>query len=232
MGLLRHAGFSGDSASIAVAARPGNHICGSVLSWERGCCRVKSCCAAPVAQRVVPLGIWCNWQHNGFWYRHSRFESWYPSQVTPRSLRPGSFSFVAREGACLDWVAPWVSWRRISMAGTCAYGLVAVGVVSGIDAGANHRHQSHAPRGQAGKRCCSGGDPGQRFWWVFWAKREPTDLVPCSLVSGTAVVRLLLSPLGSGSGASMRLLQLPIIGIEFGGSDRSSTCNAASDLRF
>src|SRR5699024_909415 len=24
-------------------------------------------------------GVWCNWQHNGFWYRHSRFESWYPS---------------------------------------------------------------------------------------------------------------------------------------------------------
>ncbi len=21
-------------------------------------------------------GLWCNWQHNGFWYRHSRFESW------------------------------------------------------------------------------------------------------------------------------------------------------------
>lgn len=25
------------------------------------------------------FGIWCNWQHIGFWYRHSRFESWYPS---------------------------------------------------------------------------------------------------------------------------------------------------------
>ena len=25
-------------------------------------------------------GVWCNWQHSGFWYRHSRFESWYPSQ--------------------------------------------------------------------------------------------------------------------------------------------------------
>jgi hypothetical protein len=24
-------------------------------------------------------GVWCNWQHSGFWYRHSRFESWYPS---------------------------------------------------------------------------------------------------------------------------------------------------------
>ncbi|CAD5940398.1 protein of unknown function [Streptomyces sp. KY75] len=21
-------------------------------------------------------GLWCNWQHYGFWYRHSRFESW------------------------------------------------------------------------------------------------------------------------------------------------------------
>ncbi len=28
---------------------------------------------------VKPLGVWCNWQHYGFWFRHSRFESWYPS---------------------------------------------------------------------------------------------------------------------------------------------------------
>ncbi len=26
------------------------------------------------------LGVWCNWQHGGFWYRCSWFESRYPSQ--------------------------------------------------------------------------------------------------------------------------------------------------------
>ncbi len=34
-----------------------------------------------------PLGVWCNWQHNGFWYRHSRFESWYPSCESGTILR-------------------------------------------------------------------------------------------------------------------------------------------------
>ncbi len=29
---------------------------------------------------LTDSGVWCNWQHNGFWYRHSRFESWYPSE--------------------------------------------------------------------------------------------------------------------------------------------------------
>ena len=51
----------------------------------------------PASQRTLPVnclrsrkmacdqrlqvadGVWCNWQHSGFWYRHSRFESWYPS---------------------------------------------------------------------------------------------------------------------------------------------------------
>ena len=32
-----------------------------------------------VSQALTGSGVWCNWQHNGFWYRHSRFESWYPS---------------------------------------------------------------------------------------------------------------------------------------------------------
>lgn len=26
-------------------------------------------------------GVWCNWQHEGFWFPYSRFESWYPSAV-------------------------------------------------------------------------------------------------------------------------------------------------------
>lgn len=26
------------------------------------------------------IGVWCNWQHSGFWYRHSWFESRYPSE--------------------------------------------------------------------------------------------------------------------------------------------------------
>src|SRR5690348_849601 len=30
----------------------------------------------------IPTGVWCNWQHAGFWFRQSRFESWYPS-VSP-----------------------------------------------------------------------------------------------------------------------------------------------------
>ena len=38
---------------------------------------------------VIPLGVWCNWQHYGFWFRHSRFESWYPSSVQ-RSFEPRS----------------------------------------------------------------------------------------------------------------------------------------------
>jgi hypothetical protein len=35
-----------------------------------------------------PLGVWCNWQHSGFWYRRSWFESRYPSQTDERP--PGS----------------------------------------------------------------------------------------------------------------------------------------------
>ncbi len=40
-------------------------------------------CSGNRLDRVVEVfahhgGVWCNWQHNGFWYRHSRFESWYP----------------------------------------------------------------------------------------------------------------------------------------------------------
>ena len=35
----------------------------------------------------VANGVWCNWQHSGFWYRHSRFESWYPS--SSRAIRVG-----------------------------------------------------------------------------------------------------------------------------------------------
>src|SRR5699024_10027129 len=43
------------------------------------------------AESTSHHGVWCNWQHNGFWYRHSRFESWYHSasqQSLLRSPRP------------------------------------------------------------------------------------------------------------------------------------------------
>ena len=33
----------------------------------------------------IPHGVWCNWQHVGFWFRNSRFESWYPSSGRPQA---------------------------------------------------------------------------------------------------------------------------------------------------
>ena len=53
----------------------------------------------PGNEQQTTIGIWCNWQHYGFWYRHSRFESWYPSQsITPgnRLIAGGFWGYVAK----------------------------------------------------------------------------------------------------------------------------------------
>ena len=49
------------------------------------------------AKRVIPNGVWCNWQHSGFWFSHSRFESWYPSDLKRQfQSRPPSSSGLGR----------------------------------------------------------------------------------------------------------------------------------------
>src|SRR5699024_746075 len=47
-----------------------------------------SCLSLRSAQRAH--GVWCNRQHSGFWYRRSRFESWYPSDFPSTEFQPAS----------------------------------------------------------------------------------------------------------------------------------------------
>ena len=45
-------------------------------------------CAVNLRPRADFTGVWCNWQHSGFWYRRSRFESWYPSEFEGQRTCP------------------------------------------------------------------------------------------------------------------------------------------------